>query len=191
MKTSLLIGLIVGGIYFASYADSCRCACSQKADSSCHESISDICACGSKKGCPDCCSGLSSPILSAQNSCDTQVQKIVVKNDQAVKIVELNDVEKIVTEKLALIFDARTGKWDDGSRIPGAKTLSAENSEDEIRAAIPDKNQPVLVYCASKQCPASRKLAEKLISLGYSNVMEYSDGIKGWRDAGKEIEKTK
>lgn len=191
MKISLLIGLIVSGIYFTSYADSDRGTCLRKDEFSFQESKCNICDCGSKKGAPDCCSGLSSPILSAQNSCDTQGQKIDVKNDQAVKIVELKDVEKIVTEKTAPIFDARTGKWDDGSRIPGAKTLSAENSEDEICAAIPDKNQPVLVYCGSKQCPASRKLAEKLISLGYTNVMEYSDGIKGWRDAGKEIEKAK
>ncbi len=111
--------------------------------------------------------------------------------ESAIKMINTEELEKIVSQKSALIFDARTGRWDDGTRIPGAASLSAENSVEEINKAIPNKDQAVVVYCGSRQCPASAKLAKKLVELGYKNIMEYPDGIKGWKESGKEIEKVK
>lgn len=88
------------------------------------------------------------------------------------------------------ILDARAGKWDDGKRIPGAKTVNASSSADEIAAAAPDKAALVVTYCSNLQCPASGKLAEKLRTLGYSNVMEYPEGIAGWIAGGNETTET-
>ena len=53
---------------------------------------------------------------------------------------------------------------------------------DEI-AELPDKNQLILVYCRSGR--RSKEAAEKLVALGYSNIVEFG-GILDWTG---EIEK--
>lgn len=93
--------------------------------------------------------------------------------------------------KTVTVLDARSGKWDDGKRIPGAKSLSASSSDADIAAALPDKNAAVVTYCGGVKCPASNALAEKLGKLGYKNVTEYPEGIEGWTKAGHPVEETK
>jgi len=90
-----------------------------------------------------------------------------------------------------VILDARTGKFDDGKRIPGAKSLNAGSTEAEIAAVLPDKNQLVVTYCVDPQCPASAKLAERLRGLGFKNVLEDHEGIVGWIRAGNAVEEKK
>lgn len=88
-----------------------------------------------------------------------------------------------------VVLDARSGKYDDGRRIPGAKSLNASSSEKEVRKAIgKDKDQLVVTYCSNVQCPASSQLAAHLKKLGYENVIEYPRGIQGWVEDGKEVE---
>jgi len=87
------------------------------------------------------------------------------------------------------ILDARTGKFDDGRRIPGAKALDPAASEAVIGSTLPEKTGLIVTYCAGLKCPASHLLGEKLRGLGYSNVIEYHEGIAGWVDAGNTVEK--
>ena len=82
------------------------------------------------------------------------------------------------------IVDARTGKFDDGRRIPGAVSLSPEASEQDIQKVLNSKETLVVSYCANLKCPASRMLALRLLGLGYKHVLEYSQGIEGWTEAG-------
>jgi rhodanese-related sulfurtransferase len=90
-----------------------------------------------------------------------------------------------------IILDARSGKFDDGMRIPGAKSLNAESSPEEIAKIVPDKDKLVVTYCANLQCPASDMLYKHLKSLGYSNVIEYPEGIQGWKEAGHQVKPAK
>jgi len=87
------------------------------------------------------------------------------------------------------VLDARTGTFDDGQRIPGARTLAPTASEAEIAAMLPDKGALVVTYCANLKCPASHMLGETLRKAGYTNVLEYHDGIEGWVAAGHAVEK--
>jgi len=107
------------------------------------------------------------------------------------KTVSSDELRNIVKNKSSLIFDARTGKYDTGERIPGAKTLSADSSADEVVKAIPDKNASIVTYCANLQCPASNNLANHLKKLGYTNIMEYPEGIEGWIKDGNKVDKVK
>jgi rhodanese-related sulfurtransferase len=90
-----------------------------------------------------------------------------------------------------LIFDARSGKWDDGKRIPGAKSLNAASTPEEVQAAIPDKTALIVTYCAGLKCPASHLLAERLQKDGFQNVIEFPEGIEGWITAGQAIVEVK
>lgn len=91
----------------------------------------------------------------------------------------------------AIVLDAHSGKYDDGKRIPGAKSLNADSSDAEIKAMLPDKSALIVTYCANLECPASHKLAEKLIKAGYVNVIECPEGIEGWQKAGHKVETVK
>ena len=87
------------------------------------------------------------------------------------------------------VLDARAGKYDDGNRIPGAKALAPDATEEQVAAMVPDKQALVVTYCVNLKCPASHMLGERLRQLGYTNVLEYHEGIEGWMAAGNEIEK--
>ncbi|MCX7004870.1 MAG: rhodanese-like domain-containing protein [bacterium] len=100
-------------------------------------------------------------------------------------------VTHVTTDQLAgllgtvVVVDARTAKYDDGKRIPGAITVPADATAEQITAALPDKSAKVVVYCTSPKCPASAKLAKTLVKYGYTAVQKYPDGIEGWVAAGK------
>ena len=91
----------------------------------------------------------------------------------------------------AILLDARAGKYDDGYRIPGAKSLNSKSTAEDVAAVIPSKDAAIVTYCSNLQCPASKALAEHLEKLGYTNVHEYPEGIAGWRAAGGPVEKAK
>ena len=82
------------------------------------------------------------------------------------------------------IVDARTGKYDDGTRIPRARWLPADASNRRIRRSLPSRHRLVVTYCSNLKCPASAMLAKKLHTMGYKNVIEYPYGIQGWTEAG-------
>ena len=86
------------------------------------------------------------------------------------------------------LVDARTSKWDDGKRIPGAKLLTFEATVGEVRSLLLYKNALIVTYCGGLTCPLSHKLASRLTELGYPNVIEYRAGISGWLAAGHKAE---
>ena len=92
------------------------------------------------------------------------------------------------TSTAVAVLDARSGKYDDGRRIPGAKSLSSKASTEQIAAvAGADKDALIVTYCSGVKCPASKRLATVLRDSGYTNVLEYPQGIEGWTKAGKTV----
>jgi len=87
-----------------------------------------------------------------------------------------------------VVLDARTGKYDDGIRIKGAKALSPTAPVEEVLKVAPSRQMLVVTYCGSLKCPASAALAKHLHELGFKNVLEYPFGIKGWREAGLPVD---
>ena len=88
----------------------------------------------------------------------------------------------------AVLLDARIGQWDDGRRIPGAKVLAPDTDEATALAAIGAKDQLVITYCGNIKCPASKHLSNRLLELGFTNVMKYPEGIDDWQAQGHKIE---
>lgn len=88
------------------------------------------------------------------------------------------------------VVDARTGKWDDGRRVTGAKNLHAGSDVKDITSALPDKKGLIITYCSNVKCGASAALAKRLKELGYENIIEFPEGIEGWAAAGQSVEKT-
>lgn len=90
-----------------------------------------------------------------------------------------------------ILLDARTSKWDDGKRIPGALSLTSEDSIEKFNSLIPQKNSLVIVYCSNLQCGASERLAKRLIESGYTCILKYPEGIEEWINSGNPITENK
>lgn len=69
--------------------------------------------------------------------------------------------------------------------LPGARNLPVDEIENRASSLIPKKDTEVVVYCASFDCNASEKAAEKLVSLGYTNVIDFPGGKADWKAAEK------
>lgn len=105
---------------------------------------------------------------------------------QEISISELK--EWFDQNKPMLVLDARSKKYDDNTRLPGAKWLSYEASENEIMKMIPSKSQLVVVYCWSSECRASKFLIERLSAMGYTNLYKYPNGLQEWIQHGYPID---
>ncbi len=119
--------------------------------------------------------------------------KMEMKEGTAKATVNTATMMALVSSKTKMvILDARAGKWDDGKRIPGAKQLAHDASKSAIKKAVgKNKEMLIITYCGGPQCPLSNKLAERLNKMGYTNVIEYPEGMPGWLEAGGKVEKVK
>lgn len=83
-----------------------------------------------------------------------------------------------------ILLDARSAKWDDGKRIPGALSLTNEDSVQKFHSLIPQKDSLIIVYCSNLQCGASGRLITRLKELGYRFILKYAEGIDEWIQNG-------
>ena len=89
--------------------------------------------------------------------------------DEAVAMME--------EEEGYIILDVCTAAEFDEKHIPGAINVPNEAIGAEVIPELPDKDQLILVYCRSGN--RSKQASEKLMKLGYTNVVEFG-GIIDW-----------
>ena len=107
---------------------------------------------------------------------DTMTYK-QISMDEAKQIFESGGADSYI------ILDVRTSDEFADGHIPGAINVANESIGAEARAERGDKNQLIYVYCRSGN--RSKQAAEKLVALGYTNIVEFG-GIIDWTG---EIEK--
>lgn len=114
------------------------------------------------------------------------------ESDKNVPTVNTLGLKTLINSGVPLtILDARSGKYDDGKRIAGALSLNAESKAEEIAKVLPKKDALIVTYCSNLKCPASNALYNHLKSLGYTNLIEYPEGIQGWIEAGNPVKAVK
>ena len=92
-------------------------------------------------------------------------------------------VEMMKKESGYIILDVRRPDEYAEGHIPGAINVPNEEIGTAEIPELPDKSQMILVYCRSGR--RSKEASEKLVKLGYTNVVEFG-GILDWKG---EIEK--
>ena len=80
-------------------------------------------------------------------------------------------------EKNYIILDVRTVAEYESGHIPGAICVPNETIGTQKIPELPDKDQLILVYCRSGN--RSKQASEKLMKLGYTNIVEFG-GINSW-----------
>ena len=77
-----------------------------------------------------------------------------------------------------IILDVRRADEFSTGHIPGAINVANESIGTDAIPELPDKNQLIMVYCRSGR--RSKEAAEKLVKLGYTNIVEFG-GILDWK----------
>ena len=105
-------------------------------------------------------------------------------NSLGYKQITMSEAVKMMeTEKNYIILDVRRADEFAEGHIPGAINVANEVIGTEEIPELPDKSQLILVYCRSGR--RSKEASEKLVKLGYTNIVEFG-GINDWKG---EIEK--
>ena len=92
-----------------------------------------------------------------------------VNMDEAITMME--------EESGYIILDVRTPEEFADKHIPGAINIPNETIGTTEIPELPNKDQLILVYCRSGN--RSNQASEKLVALGYTNIVEFG-GINDW-----------
>jgi rhodanese-related sulfurtransferase len=70
--------------------------------------------------------------------------------------------------------------------IEGAVNIPVEHDDfvQRVEDLVDEKDNSVIVYCASKDCDASSTAARRLDDAGFSNVYDFEGGIREWKETG-------
>lgn len=99
---------------------------------------------------------------------------------------ELDQLQKSSSE--IHIIDVRLEEDFKKLHIKNATSICAfeVSFSEKIISQFPDKNNQLIVYGQSEESHEARVSADKLIRLGYSNILELRSGICGWQLDGFE-----
>jgi rhodanese-related sulfurtransferase len=86
------------------------------------------------------------------------------------------------------VIDALGGDYYAKQHLPGAIALVESEVGEKAASLLPDRAAAIVTYCSNPACPNSRRVAERLTALGYTNVRKYGGGIEDWVAAGLPVE---
>jgi len=108
--------------------------------------------------------------------------------------VSTEELKGILAGKSAVVLDARPFREFAISHIPGAVNVAAKpgvpisvyvSDVAEIgRLVEGKKDTPLVLYCNGPYCGKSKRLADELLTAGYTNVRRYQLGMPVWRALG-------
>src|SRR5215213_6984699 len=112
--------------------------------------------------------------------------EVIRKIRSQVEEVDPAEVREHLGNGVVLVDVRESEEWDAG-HIPGAKHVPRGYLESRIEDAVADRDQRVVIYCASGQrsALAAHTLREQL---GYHNVASMNGGITLWKDRGYEVD---
>lgn len=110
-----------------------------------------------------------------------QLFETVRQNVNEVDVQALKSAVENVGDGPVIIDVRERDEWEQG-HVPGAKFIPRGFLEMRIEEQVPEKEQPVYLYCAGGV--RSIFAAQALQQLGYENAISVSGGFGAWKDAG-------
>jgi len=94
--------------------------------------------------------------------------------------------EALASDHPPVLINTLPREAHEARHIPGSVNVPVDDIE-QVETLVPNKDDPIVVYCANADCTASPTAAEKLEERGYTNVVDFEDGYAGWRQAGYSL----
>jgi len=121
-------------------------------------------------------------------------QATLAESGQRTAEVSTEQLRGILADKSAVVLDTRPFREFAISHIPGAVNVAAKpgvamsayvSDVAEIGRLLEGKKEtPLVLYCNGPYCGKSKRLAEELLTAGYTNIRRYQLGIPVWRALG-------
>jgi rhodanese-related sulfurtransferase len=116
---------------------------------------------------------------------------IAINEEKPMSVKEISRAtlsEALLSKHPPVVLEALDRKYYDDGHIPTARLLPPAEI-DRAPAIVADKDQAIVLYCASATCRNSHQAAAHLERQGYRNVAVYSGGKADWVGAGLRLEK--
>ena len=115
----------------------------------------------------------------AQNTIPSVLEKLNKKTVTYITVGELKQKEKFI------LLDTRENKEFKISHLPNAINVGYDKFDsDKIVSILKDKNELIVVYCSIGI--RSEIIGEKLLKLGYKNVLNLYGGIFEWKNTSNK-----
>jgi len=112
---------------------------------------------------------------------------LIAEAKESVKIVQLQEIHRRLEQREPmLLVDVREKEEFRAGFIPGAISLPRGFLEQQFEAKLPDKNAPIVVYCAGGT--RSVFAAKQLQEYGYKRVESANPGFTRWKDLRFPVE---
>ena len=108
----------------------------------------------------------------------TEVNETMNEQTSTYRQISMDEaVTMMAQESNYIILDVRRADEFAAGHIPNAINVANEDIGTDEIAELPDKDQLIMVYCRSGR--RSKEAADKLVKLGYTNIVEFG-GILDW-----------
>ena len=94
-----------------------------------------------------------------------------IQNNTYEKISMSEGLARMESDENYILLDVRRADEFEAGHIPGAVNLPNEEIGTEEIPSLPDKAQTIYIYCRSGN--RSKQVADKLLALGYTNLIEF------------------
>jgi rhodanese-related sulfurtransferase len=86
------------------------------------------------------------------------------------------------------LVDARTRVEYGEGHVRGAVNCPSSETKDLLKKLVQNRSRQLVFYCNGPKCTKSQKAARAALALGYTNVVEYNEGLPAWGKAGLPID---
>ena len=94
-----------------------------------------------------------------------------IQNNTYEKITMSEGLARMESDENYILLDVRRADEFEAGHMPGAVNLPNEEIGTEEIPSLPDKAQTIYIYCRSGN--RSKQAADKLLALGYTNLIEF------------------
>lgn len=105
--------------------------------------------------------------------------------------IEADELHRqLASDDRPVLVNALAREAFEDERIPGSISIPVASAV-RVAGEVLAKDQPVVVYCASRSCTASPTLAQKLVDLGFTEVSDFDGGLEAWERAGYPVQRSR
>jgi len=101
------------------------------------------------------------------------------QNNSKIKVVPMAEFKTEISKGNVQLIDVRTPEEFSEGAIQNAKNINVNDDFFESEVQKLDKTKPVYVYCRSGM--RSQKAAQKMIELGFIQVIDLEGGFLSWK----------